>query len=90
MAVHDLRGDRHLQRVAAVVLTGDARASAAGASGSGSGAPGSAGAEMPARLLGTVPWLLCLTLAAVGVAGVTPLAWIGAALIAGLSLSGSI
>jgi hypothetical protein len=46
--------------------------------------------ELPARLLGAVPWLLCLTLAAVGVAGVTPLAWIGAGLVAGLSLSGSI
>jgi hypothetical protein len=47
-------------------------------------------AEAPARLLGSVPWLFCLALAAVGVAGVTPLAWIGAGLIAGLSLSGSI
>lgn len=46
--------------------------------------------EMPARLLGAVPWLFCATLAVVGVAGVTPLAWIGAALVAGLSLSGSI
>ena len=47
-------------------------------------------AEMPARLLGSVPWLFCVALAAVGVAGVTPLAWIGAGLVAGLSLSGSI
>jgi hypothetical protein len=47
-------------------------------------------AEMPARLLGAVPWLFCVALAAVGVAGVTPLAWIGAGLVAGLSLSGSI
>jgi hypothetical protein len=47
-------------------------------------------AESPARLLGAVPWLFCLALAAVGVAGVTPLAWVGAALVAGLSLSGSI
>jgi hypothetical protein len=47
-------------------------------------------AEAPARLLGSVPWLFCLALAAVGVAGVTPLAWIGAGLVAGLSLSGSI
>jgi hypothetical protein len=45
---------------------------------------------MPARLLGAVPWLFCVALAAVGVAGVTPLAWIGAGLVAGLSLSGSI
>lgn len=47
-------------------------------------------AALPPRLLGAVPWLFCVALAAVGVAGVTPLAWIGAALIAGLSLSGSI
>ena len=47
-------------------------------------------AEAPAKLLGAVPWLFCLALAAVGVAGVTPLAWVGAALVAGLSLSGSI
>jgi hypothetical protein len=47
-------------------------------------------AEMPARLLGAVPWLFCVALGAVGVAGVTPLAWIGAGLVAGLSLSGSI
>jgi hypothetical protein len=46
--------------------------------------------EMPARLLGSVPWLFCLALAAVGVAGVTPLAWIGAGMVAGLGLSGSI
>jgi hypothetical protein len=46
--------------------------------------------EMPARLLGTVPWLFCLALAAVGVGGVTPLAWIGAGMVAGLGLSGSI
>jgi hypothetical protein len=65
------------------VLSDGTRASAAGAM-------GPAGAELPARLLGTIPWMLCLALAAVGVAGVTPLAWIGAALIAGLSLSGSI
>ncbi|HKH05248.1 MAG TPA: hypothetical protein VKA65_08790 [Acidimicrobiales bacterium] len=52
--------------------------------------PASARAEAPAKLLGAVPWLFCLALAAVGVAGVTPLAWVGAALVAGLSLSGSI
>jgi hypothetical protein len=69
------------------VLTDDAESSASMAAGPVA-AP--AGVELPARLLGTVPWMLCLTLAAVGVAGVTPLAWIGAALIAGLSLSGSI
>jgi hypothetical protein len=46
--------------------------------------------EMPARLLGAVPWLFCVALAAVGVAGVTPLAWIGAGMVAGLGLSGSI
>lgn len=56
---------------------------------SGGASPDTA-VEAPARLLGSVPWLFCLALAAVGVAGVTPLAWVGAALVAGLSLSGSI
>lgn len=51
---------------------------------------GSALVEAPARLLGTVPWLFCATLAVVGVAGVTPLAWIAAGVAAGLSLSGSV
>jgi hypothetical protein len=57
------------------------------------GAPSAAAAEpseAPAKLLGAVPWLFCVALAAVGVAGVHPLAWLGAGLTAGLSLSGSI
>ncbi|HEY3142606.1 MAG TPA: hypothetical protein VGJ86_15820 [Acidimicrobiales bacterium] len=48
--------------------------------------PGALGA----RALGGAPWALCLVIAAVGFAGVTPLAWVGAGLVAGISLSGSI
>lgn len=64
--------------------SGDAAAAPAG------GSAGSALVEAPARLLGTVPWLFCATLAVVGVAGVTPLAWVAAGVAAGLSLSGSV
>lgn len=44
----------------------------------------------PARLLGISAWVLCLTVGGFGLAGVPLLAWTGAGLVAGISLSGSV
>jgi hypothetical protein len=42
------------------------------------------------RLLAAVPWTLCLAVGVVGVVWLAPVVWVGAGLIAGVSLSGSI
>jgi hypothetical protein len=47
-------------------------------------------ADRGARVLALVPWTLCLAVGVVGVVWLAPLAWVGAGLVAGVSLSGSI
>jgi hypothetical protein len=42
------------------------------------------------RLAGLVPWTLSIAVGVVGVVWLAPVAWVGAGLIAGVSLSGSV
>lgn len=42
------------------------------------------------RLAGLVPWTLSIAVGVVGVVWLAPVAWVGAGLVAGVSLSGSV